>query len=99
MKTLMVSAAPVRLGPARPGPAAGGEERRGAAPGWAHALPPAPAASSRLSVVREGEREPGGGGGELSACFLLFVLLGVWGFCVCVCVCARREERMGSRAA
>lgn len=87
MKTLMVSALLARLIPA---PAAGRRagERRGAE------LPRAPctrsslrrAASPRLSGIAPRRPNLGGSGQELSACFLLFVLLVVWGFCVCVCV-------------
>lgn len=94
MKTLMVSALLARLIPA---PAAGRRagERRAAE------LPRAPctrsslgrAASPRLSGIARRRPNLGGGGKELSACFLLFVLLVVRGFCVCVRFQERTEKR------
>lgn len=98
MKTLMVSALLALLIPA---PAAGrsGAARRGAergCPGHPAHAPAFPGLHPPGSPgSREGEQNPGGGGEELSACFLLFVLLVVWGFCVCL----RFKERIESRYA
>lgn len=91
MKTLMVSALLALLIPAR---RRGGEER--GCPGHPAHAPAFPGLQPRgNSGSCEAEQSSGSTSEELSACFLLFVLLVVWGFRVCV----RFQKRIENRSA